>query len=210
MVYVSDFTPSVHGDIIDVENSFIEFCNTENGEKELYTLFNVMSYSDFFISKQILGLIFHPRDDNDVYISVFYGIVGNKTSNEDVNSIIGDINPLSISYNKDSDDVENDYSDYENDIIFSPKLGYAIKLDSGYIVKVNSDSFFTYNSSDYHIRLDKDCYNLDTNIESKWFRKQKLVHKAVIKEVDNFESDLKEDVNDFEPDEEIVSDGKEE
>ena len=180
MIYVSDFTPVMVEDEIDVESSLVEIGNTENDEKQLYTLFNVLEYSEYFRNQQVLGLVFHARDDNDIFISIFNHIKDGKTSNDELNNIVKDIEPLHLEYSKSLEEVQSEFEDYDKTIIFAPKLGYAIKLENGYIVTVNDDSFYTNLANDFHVKCD-DYFKLDKDIESKWFRKQKLVHQALLK-----------------------------
>lgn len=180
MMYVSKFLPVMVEDEINVEGSVVEFSDTDNEEKKIYTLFRVLECADYFMEQQVLGLIFHPRDDNDVYISVFSRIKDGRTCDDEVNTFIDGIEPLHLSYDKVIEDIQDEFKDYDNDIIFAPKLGYAIKLKSGYIVTINNDSFYTPISGDFHVKCD-DYFKLDRDIESKWFRKQKLVHRALLK-----------------------------
>lgn len=188
MIYVSDFIPVMIEDEIDVESSLVELRDTENDNEQLYTLYKVLEYSEYFRNQQILGLVFHARDDNDIFISIFSHIKDNKTSNDEVNNIIKDIEPLHLEYDKPLEEVQSEFEDYDKTIIFAPKLGYAIKLENGYIVTVNDDSFYTNLASDFHVKYD-DYFKLDKDIESKWFRKQKLVHQAVLKNEDAFAPD---------------------
>lgn len=178
MYYVANFVPSYTSDTentIDPNNSLVVFRDTESCTySEIRTLFDVMLNSESFRQQTILGLVFHTRDDNDVILSPFY----RETDDDivpDIKSHFEACFDLEFDYDKPIEEVKEEVKDENTHIYFSKRLGYvsAEVMDNevvGYLVNIGGTKLYSFSNKDYHVYL-KDDFMVDTDLESRWFRR---------------------------------------